>query len=95
MPKSDGGFMFWCPGCETYHGTDGRWDWTDTDTDHPTCSPSILVHPHKGTPGYFPDQPRCHTFIKNGKIEYQGDCEHALKGQTIPMYDVDTCEAIV
>ena len=27
----------------------------------------------------------CHSYVKEGKIIYLGDCTHALAGQTIPM----------
>lgn len=48
------------------------------DLDRPTFSPSILVYPsHK--------QGRCHSFVRDGKIEFLGDCDHALKGQTVEL----------
>lgn len=28
---------------------------------------------------------RCHTFIKNGEIEFLPDCSHALAGKTLPI----------
>ncbi len=30
---------------------------------------------------------RCHSFVKNGHIEYLSDCTHSLAGQTIEMID--------
>lgn len=27
----------------------------------------------------------CHTFVRNGMIEFLGDCTHALAGQTVPI----------
>jgi hypothetical protein len=30
-------------------------------------------------------QPRCHSFVREGKIEYLGDCEHYLQGQTVEL----------
>lgn len=38
-------------------------------------------HPDK--PG--PSCSRCHSFIRNGSIEFLGDCTHELKGKTVPM----------
>ena len=31
---------------------------------------------------------RCHTFVTDGMIHFQGDCSHALAGQTVPMPDL-------
>lgn len=27
----------------------------------------------------------CHSFVKDGVIEFLGDCTHALRGQTVPI----------
>jgi hypothetical protein len=41
-----------------------------------------------------PDDPapfkcaRCHTFVRNGRIEFLGDCTHALAGQTVDLPDL-------
>ena len=72
-------------------------------TETPTLSPSILVFPHQrfidqdlpyGTePGQLlRDEnrmmtPRCHSFMREGKIEFLGDCEHELAGQTVDMIE--------
>lgn len=29
--------------------------------------------------------PRCHSFVRAGRIEYLADCEHELAGQTVDM----------
>ena len=70
-------FMFWCPGCKC-----GHWfrtpPWTfNGDMIKPTVRGSILVGKEK--------PPRCHLFIESGKIRFLNDCDHNLKGQTIPM----------
>lgn len=31
----------------------------------------------------------CHSFVRNGRIEYLGDCTHHLKGQTVDLPDMD------
>lgn len=72
----------WCPGCDTLHGVEvtgepPRWEW-DGNLEAPTVSPSILVT--GGISGI-----RCHSFLKAGRWEFLGDCEHALVGQTVPM----------
>jgi hypothetical protein len=30
----------------------------------------------------------CHSFVRDGKIEFLGDCTHKLAGQTIEMEDI-------
>jgi len=43
-----------------------------------------------------PDKPapfqceRCHTFIRDGMVEFLADCSHALAGQTHPLPDLPT-----
>ncbi|MCZ4340562.1 hypothetical protein O4H52_03015 [Sphingomonadaceae bacterium G21617-S1] len=27
----------------------------------------------------------CHSFVRNGQIEFLSDCTHALAGQTVPL----------
>lgn len=29
----------------------------------------------------------CHSFVKEGNIQFLDDCTHALKGQTVPLED--------
>lgn len=48
---------------------------------NPTFTPSLLYHAAGSTK-------RCHLFVTNGQIVYLDDCEHELKGKTIPMEDV-------
>lgn len=31
----------------------------------------------------------CHSFVRNGRIEFLGDCTHALAGQTVDLPDID------
>lgn len=31
---------------------------------------------------------RCHTFIRNGMVEFLSDCSHELAGQTLPLPDL-------
>jgi hypothetical protein len=51
------------------------WDWNGS-TSAPTLTPSILKH----TPGK-----RCHSFVRNGVVEFLADCEHELAGQSVKM----------
>jgi hypothetical protein len=92
--STDGVAMFWCPGCECYHGvwvgkpnelTGAQWTWNG-DKVKPTFNPSILVHGtrfKKGTDETVDAQ--CHSFVRDGMIEFLSDCAHQLAGQTVPL----------
>lgn len=62
------------------------------DTDRPTFTPSIHVHPH----GYFDknnetrQSPRCHSFVTDGRIQFLADCTHPLAGQTVDLPEIET-----
>lgn len=81
-------YVFQCPGCGYGHNPSvivwqegGNPVWTfNGDLDKPTFSPSILV---------FKDDPsmRCHSFVKDGRIQFLSDCFHSLKGQTVDLPD--------
>jgi len=98
---TDNHFLFWCPGCDEAHGipVDGSrgWAWNGS-LESPTIDPSILVNqtlygPDKLTfTNYKGEHPPaethkgiCHSFIRNGKIEFLSDCTHALAGQTVEL----------
>jgi hypothetical protein len=91
----DAGLLtFWCPGCEKGHtvrfGGTEAWDWNG-DVDKPTLTPSVLVNAHRssfsepGTPRTKRDQKRCHSFVRDGKIEYLSDSEHELADHVVDM----------
>ncbi len=71
-------FWFHCPGCGFSHSFGESWSFNG-DYDNPTISPSILVT----APGR--DNYRCHSFIKNGQIQFLKDCTHNLAGQTVEL----------
>jgi hypothetical protein len=79
-------WLFECPGCgygHAPHTRGARQLWTfNGDEERPTFHPSILV---------FQSEPsrRCHSFVRDGQIQFLDDCFHALKGQTVPLPDVD------
>lgn len=94
----DGGgttLVFKCPGCKSRHavtvgpGDGPRWTWNGS-LDAPTLSPSILVTrpavPDAG-PGFeeFRTALRCHSFVRDGRIQFLSDCTHALAGQTVDL----------
>lgn len=95
-PNED--FGYWCPGCGYGHEiavsqpnhSNAKWTF-DGNFSRPTFSPSLnLVVNPKGHKHHQPALPTsvCHCFIKDGQIQFLGDCTHALKGQTVPMPDV-------
>lgn len=81
--------FFWCPGCTCPHmvvvgeGPGPRWTW-DGCVDKPTFSPSLLMRRPYGDP---PVDQVCHSFITAGRIQFLGDCTHALAGQTVDIPD--------
>lgn len=98
---TDGFLLFFCPGCEEAHGipVDGSrgWKWNGS-LDSPTVEPSILVRGTKRITDAEADaimrgehiepEPRvCHSFVRNGQIEFLSDCTHALAGKTVELPD--------
>lgn len=78
-------YTYRCPGCQMLHvlatGKGDRPRWTfDGNFQVPTFSPSVLVT------WETPNGRRCcHHFIREGKIQFLGDCTHNLANQTVPM----------
>lgn len=76
------GLGYWCQGCEAYHSivTEGAGAWGfNGNHDAPTFTPSVLTTYEHG-----PKRIKhvCHTFITDGRVQFLGDCTHALAGQT-------------
>jgi Family of unknown function (DUF6527) len=77
---------YWCPGCDALHGIAVRphsqdngagWDFTGT-LECPTYAPSQLsTHEIWKGHGVPAEHFVCHTFIRNGMVEFLGDCSHA------------------
>lgn len=86
---------FWCPGCKDYHsvaigtGPGPRWSYNG-DADCPTFSPSVLVT-YPANPDADEDfnewrtERRCHSFVRDGRIQFLNDCTHALAGKTVDL----------
>lgn len=73
-------YLFWCPGCECPHPFSvPRWVWNGSMTS-PTFSPSLLCNQND-------PETRCHLFLKDGMIQFLGDCHHKLAGQTVECPD--------
>ncbi len=83
----------------TRNHLDAGWDWNE-NLESPTLSPSILV---RGTVPITDDEharimagekiePKplvCHSFVRNGQIEFLSDCTHELAGKTVPLEAYD------
>ena len=85
-------YFFHCPGCNYAHsvravGMEPRWNVSGIEEDKPTVSPSILCNgiPQAKAAGLV----RCHSFVKDGNIQFLADCDHALAGQTVEIPDFD------
>jgi hypothetical protein len=81
-------FLFNCPGCGCDHGiwvpyvgaTHATWEFNG-NLDKPTVNPSILVNAGRLNPTIH----TCHSFIKDGMIQFLSDCTHELAGQTVEL----------
>lgn len=77
-------YEFYCPGCKTEHVVNSAWGFND-DFDKPTFTPSILVNRDR----INPTAPVCHSFVKEGRIQFLGDCTHELAGKTVDLPELD------
>lgn len=89
------GWRISCPGCAASGFVSGhvlttgahlptRWGFNG-DAERPTFTPSLLCTFEWG------EERRavvCHSFITDGRIQYLGDCTHALAGQTVDLPEV-------
>lgn len=86
---------FHCPACNTDHtisvGPKSYWPirWQfNGDYNKPTISPSVLVTCDiPADVRIEPNIRRCHSFVRDGNIQYLGDCTHAMAGQTVELPD--------
>lgn len=80
----------------TYHKE--VWDWNKS-LDRPTISPSLLVRIGHYASGEKKENcelckdghnicKRCHSFIRDGRIQFLSDCTHHLAGQTVELPDI-------
>ena len=81
----DPGYPDWTPPHEYYEARDGAWSWNGSAT-RPTFQPSVLVR-YEGTDAGKDGAPPavCHSFVVDGRMQFLGDCTHALAGQTVPI----------
>ncbi len=68
----------------------GKPHWTfNGDFDKPTFGPSVLSHYDMPAEDGFPAVHYvCHSFVTDGRIQFLGDCTHALAGQTVDLPDI-------
>lgn len=81
----------YCPGCQQEHlyrtadiydekgKLDEGWKFNN-DFYEPTFSPSLVIN------GKIPSE-RCHFILRDGIIDYFGDCHHELKNTKEPLPD--------
>ena len=61
------------------------WKWNG-DTENPTLSPSIRT---QGVSAKTGKSWVCHSWIRNGKIQFCSDSTHSLAGKTVRLPEVD------
>ncbi len=80
--------MWRCEGCREIHHivvrgqrslmSGASWSWNGS-TSKPTLTPALL----KAIEGNNPI--RCHSFVRDGEVQFLADSDHALAGKTVPM----------
>lgn len=74
---------FYCPACKDMHSFSNGvpsgvvWEWNG-NMEVPSFHPSLRYL--SGT--------RCHLFLKEGVIEFLGDCPHDMRGQKVPLQEI-------
>lgn len=86
--RSGGHFLYtdWVPNGQTrsiLQPARPRWKFNG-DLERPTFEPSIISRGN-----YDGSEEVCHHFVRNGEVEFLGDCTHALRGQTVPLPELE------
>lgn len=83
----------------TKNGVNAIWGFNG-NMEKPTFTPSILIRSHMWTPPVTAENAAewdknpwkqekvetvCHSFVRDGMIQFLNDCTHELKGQTVPL----------
>jgi hypothetical protein len=79
--QTTGEIFFFCPGCEIVHKINTSWSWNG-DKVRPTFNPSVKV---SGYNDRKKSEFVCHSFIRDGVIDYLSDSTHRLKGQSVEL----------
>jgi hypothetical protein len=97
------GYQFTCPGCKSQHIVPVRWSaeqiqrhggrgpaWTfNGNLDRPTFGPSLLVRwDYNQEEHGFVEKNICHSFIRDGQIQFLNDCTHGLAGKTVELDEI-------
>ena len=85
ITNEPGCYMIFCPGCKCGHKFDSRWAFNG-NMEKPTFVGSMLV---KWTADRSdgPIDHVCHSFVREGKIQFLSDCTHHLVNQTVDLPD--------
>jgi hypothetical protein len=85
----DGSSVIWdCPGCKEWHSVpvEGPQAWGfNGDLLHPTLTPSVLYNKDLRNKS----RPLCHIFLRDGVIEFLGDCTHEMAGKKVPLSECE------
>lgn len=83
------GVVVFCPACQHGHlfnttpARPGGPVWTfNGDFDRPTFSPSMLTYEPMSDGTH---RTICHSFVRDGKIEFLSDCAHSMRGKTVEL----------
>ena len=83
-------WSFRCPGCGCSHQMftvaphPGGPQWKfNGDVNKPTFEPSLRVQWNHGDKSF-----NCHSYIRDGFIQFLGDCTHKLAGKTVEMENI-------
>ena len=93
------GYLIQCPACGNCHAfhtevansVGAKWSFNG-NVDRPTFSPSMLCRQPKGCikDGKVLEADYvCHSFVRDGKIQFLSDCTHAMAGQTVELEEWD------
>ncbi|WP_370313490.1 DUF6527 family protein [Sagittula sp.] len=90
VEHESGEVSFECPGCGWTHvlnlDTNRRPAWSfNGDLARPTITPSINAWLEDGNGNV---KKRCRSWVRDGRIQFLGDCTHALRGQTVDLPEI-------
>jgi len=73
-------YEFDCPGCKRVHHFNNTWSFNN-DFNKPTVNPSIKVS--------SPNKVLCHSYVKDGFIQFLTDCAHTMAGKTVSLLEIE------
>jgi len=91
--KNSSAILIYCPGCKRGHAfytsandsPNGAVWVFNGDSNEPTFSPSMHITTTDQTTGK--KKTLCHSFVRDGLIEFLSDSTHELAGQTVELPD--------